>query len=74
MMDDLAVASRVKADLALDNITSHLEFEVNSKEGVVTLQGKVNDINLIDHIRNVASAAPGVKEVVLDQVLTPTQA
>jgi cytidylate kinase len=74
MMDDLAVASQVKVDLALDEITSHLEFEVTSKDGVVTLRGKVNDVKLVGHIREVASKATGVKEVLLDQLLAPTQA
>jgi len=74
LMNDLAVASRVKAELALNGPTSHLEFEVTAKKGRVSIAGRVPDVNLLGEIQRVASGVPGVEEVVLDEILTPTQA
>ena len=73
-MDDLAVASRVRADLALNSATSHLELEVVSKDGCVSIAGKLSDSRLINEIKQVAAAAPGVKDVALGGVISPTPA
>lgn len=74
IMNDLAIASRVKADLALNSATSHLEFDVTAKEGRVSIAGKIPDVNLVSEVERVASAVPGADEIVLDEILTPTQA
>ena len=74
VMNDLAVASRVKAELALNPSTSHLEFEVTARQGKVSVAGKVSDVSLVAEIRRVAAAVPGAEEIVLDQILSPTQA
>ena len=74
MMDDLALASRVKADLALNSATSHLEFDVTSQDRCITISGKLPSVDFVNEVKRVASAVPGVKEVSLDQLLSPTQA
>ncbi len=74
MMEDLALASRVKADLALDDATSHLEFDVTATQGVISIAGKLSGPGLIRQVERVARQVPGVKEVNLSGLLTPTQA
>ena len=74
VMNDLAVASRVKADLALNDSTRHLEFDVTAKDGEIHISGKMPNLDLVDEVKRVASAAPGVKEVVLDALVAPVQA
>lgn len=71
-MDDLALASSVKAALALDPRTSHLEFEVTASLGGVNIQGRINRLELIDDVRRVANAVPGVKEVNLEGLAAAT--
>jgi hypothetical protein len=74
MMRDLAVASRVRADLALSPAMAHLEFEVTSQDGQVAVKGKLPDIKLVDEVRRIALAAPGVESVSLSEVTAPTVA
>jgi cytidylate kinase len=74
MMQDLAVASRVRADLALSPALAHLEFEVTLQDGQVVIKGKLPDIKLVDEVKRIALAAPGVEEVSLSQVTAPTVA
>jgi cytidylate kinase len=70
-MNDLALASRVKAQLALDPATSHLEVEVGCQAGVVFIRGRLAAIDEVEEVRRVAGAVAGVTEVNLeDLVLT----
>jgi len=73
-MDDLALASRVRAELALDPSTSHLEFEVRSKEGAVEVHGAVSNMREVTEIRRIALAVPGVKALNLDELASPVRA
>jgi osmotically-inducible protein OsmY len=68
VLDDLALASRVKAKLALEPSTHLLEFNVTARDGVVTIRGKVNSLELVPEIERVASSVPGVRELVLDEI------
>jgi cytidylate kinase len=61
-MEDLALASRVKANLAIHPPTSHLEFEVEAQEGAVRIRGKVSRVEEIDEVQRVALETPGVKQ------------
>jgi cytidylate kinase len=70
-MDALALASRVRAELALDRATAHLEFEVTAKNGVVRIRGSASNARDIDEIRRVASAVPGVLALSLDEIISP---
>jgi len=65
-MDDLALASRVRANLALDPATAHLEFEVDAFRGKVTIEGRLGNLDEIGEVRRVASVSPGVAELDLD--------
>ena len=69
-----AKISRVKADLALSPAMAQLEFEVSSQEGQVAIRGKLPDVQLIEEVRRIALAAPGVQEVTLSEITSPTVA
>lgn len=68
LMDDAALASRVKARLAIHPPTSHLEFEVQATQGTVRIRGRVSRVEEIDEIQEIARSTPGVNEVDLSQV------
>ena len=73
-MEDLALASKVKAALALEKATGHLEFGVEAERGRVSIRGRVPSPELIETVRGVAGKVPGVKELDLSNVVTPTHA
>jgi cytidylate kinase len=58
-MGDLAIASRVRADLAVDPFTSNLEVEVESRQGEVLIGGA--DPDQFDEIERVVRHIPGVQ-------------
>ena len=65
-MRDLAIASRVKANLALDPATQELEVEVVAEKGAVWIKGKVSTPGQLSEVERVAKAVAGVTEVNLD--------
>ena len=73
-MEDLAIGSRVRANLAIHSPTSHLEFEVASHLGRVSIRGKVTETDELAEVKRVAQAVPGVVELDLDGVALPTRA
>jgi cytidylate kinase len=73
-MDDLALASRVRVELALDESTAHLEFDVDSKNGSVIVHGAVTNPRDAAEVQRIASAVPGVKTLNLDELLSPVRA
>ncbi|HEV2446089.1 MAG TPA: cytidylate kinase family protein [Candidatus Sulfopaludibacter sp.] len=72
-MDDLALASRVRAELALDAATSHLEFEVESKQGAVRIRGAVSNMRDVEEVQRISTAVPGVTTLNLDEVASPVR-
>jgi osmotically-inducible protein OsmY len=73
-MDDLALASRVRAELALSDSTSHLEFEVDARQGAVRVRGGVSSMREVTEIRRIAMAVPGVVTLNLDELASPVRA
>ena len=73
-MEDLAVASRVRADLALNSSTEHLEFEVTARNGAIAIRGRLSDTGLVEEVERVASGVAGVTDIRLDELMTMTQA
>ncbi len=73
-MDDLALASHVRAELALDAATSHLEFEVEAKNGAVQVHGAVTGTRDVTEIQRIAAAVPGVVSLNLDELASPVRA
>lgn len=71
-IDELALACRVKAALALDRATGHLEFRVTARGERVSISGRINRLELIDEIRRVAGQVAGVGEIDLEEVVSGT--
>lgn len=74
MMEDLALACRVKAKLALDEATRHLEFDVTAREGRVAISGKLSEVRLISEVQRIAESVEGVRAVDLSGLMSPTPA
>ena len=72
-MDDLVLASRVKADLVLDSKTSDLELDVRAFEGEITITGKIPRPGEVEEIERVARAGAGVTAVHLDELMSSTR-
>jgi hypothetical protein len=62
-VEDLALASRVRANLAADPATAQLEVEVGAHSGAVTLRGMAYTPEQIKEIENLAWKVPGVNEI-----------
>lgn len=72
-MDDLALASRVRADLAIHPSTSDLEFEVTANSGIVAIQGKVSSLGQLEDVQRIAKAVPGVTILNVDRLTPPVR-
>ena len=76
-LEDLTVASRVKAALAVHPSTGDLPLEVAADGGVVRLTGivtAIDDGRLEDELREIAAATAGVRSVVVDIQFRPVLA
>jgi len=73
-MEDLALASRVRVELALDDATSHLEFDVRAKDGSVSIHGAVSNMREVAEIQRIVAAVPGVVNLNLDELNSPVRA
>lgn len=73
-MEELARASRVKANLALDPATSGLELEVTAKGSEVRIEGKIASIDQVEEIERVALRVAGVEKVNLEGLTPPVLA
>jgi cytidylate kinase len=71
-MDDLALASQVRAALALDPATCHLEVEVEAGAGTVRVAGAIPD-GVSAEVRLIATAVPGVVSVSLRDLASPVR-
>ena len=67
-MNDLVLASRIRANLAIDPPTSHLEVEVTASRGAVRIVGNLTAPEELEQVRRVSSAVPGVVSINLDDL------
>jgi cytidylate kinase len=67
-MDDLAIASRVKAKLAMDSSTSDFQFEVVAEGGSVSVKGEIVGPAQAKKISEIVRAVPGVVKVDLQKL------
>ncbi len=74
IMDDLVLASRIRAELALQPATSDLEVEVNAHRGVAAIRGKLSSVEQLDYVRRVAGGVRGVTALNLDELAPPVRA
>jgi cytidylate kinase len=65
-LHDLAVASRIRANLALDPATADLELEIAAHGGVVAIKGRIACSDQATEIARVARAVRGAREVELE--------
>ena len=65
-IDDLALASRVQASLAVTPATVHLEVDVTAHAGAVVVSGHLSGPDQADTIRGVVAKVPGVTEIALE--------
>jgi len=72
LLEDMAIASRVKARLALDPATAALEFDVSCKDGVVTVRGRLSRPEQAKDVERVALTTEGVKSVRLEELVSAT--
>jgi hypothetical protein len=68
-MDDLALASRVRAQLAQDTFTLNLEVEVQSSGGSISIRGGCAEE--AEAIQRVVWAIPGVTGLTVDAAVLP---
>lgn len=67
-MDDLALASRLRAQLALHPPTSDLELQIAARRGMVSIEGRVAVLAQIEEIKRLASGLAGVASLNLDKM------
>jgi len=72
-MDDLALASQVRRELALHDSTSHVEVEVTAKGSAVRIAGSVSNMWEVEEVRLIAAAVPGVETLDLDELASPSR-
>ena len=65
-MDNLALASRVRASLVVSPATANIEVEVVARGGSVSIRGRLANVQLISDVRRVATQVPGVESLDLD--------
>lgn len=65
IMKDFVLAAHVRAALAKDIMTTHLEVEVESRAGLVTIKGDLFDQT--EDVQRVAASVAGVQSVILEQ-------
>jgi len=71
-MNDLALASRVRADLALNPFTSNLEVDVEARGGAVRVTGSLFD--QVEHVEQVAGAVAGVSKLTVEDLAPAVEA
>ncbi|MCL4401349.1 MAG: cytidylate kinase family protein [Acidobacteria bacterium] len=65
-LGDVALASRIKANLALDPATADLEVEVTAEAGCVSVKGRLSNPGQLKHVDRIAREIPGVAHLNLD--------
>lgn len=73
-LQDLALASRVKAELAIAPATEGLELEVTAHTGVVAVRGRLVALDQLQDVEQLAGAVPGVVRLDLERLSLPVPA
>lgn len=72
-LEDFALASKVRAALAVAPATEGLELEATASDGVVSLKGKLATAGQLADVREIALNVLGVADLNLDQLSPPVQ-
>jgi len=70
-MDDLVLASRVKASLAADPRTAPAEVGIRAEDGTVFLRGRLRPASLVDAVLEVTEGVDGVERVDREDLAAP---
>jgi hypothetical protein len=70
-LEDLALASKVKAALAITPSTEGLVLEVKAENGIVTVKGNLSDAQQFTEAERIAREVPGVISLSLDRLSPP---
>jgi hypothetical protein len=62
-LEDLALASRIRANLATNTSTEDLEFEVTARAGCVSIKGKISSGYQYSEVQRIARAVKEVKDL-----------
>jgi hyperosmotically inducible periplasmic protein len=62
-VSDTWITTKVKSELLADSVSQGLDVNVETKDGVVSLQGTVEDEQAIEHVKDVVAGVEGVKRV-----------
>jgi cytidylate kinase len=65
-MDDLSLASRIRANLVMDPATADLEVEVSARSGAVAVTGHLGNQDARREVERVAWKVPGVTDLNLE--------
>lgn len=60
---DAWITTKVKADLLADDLSKGYDIKVTTLDGVVSLDGKVENAESLAHIQQIAEAIKGVQRV-----------
>ena len=60
---DTWITTKVKSLLVADSIGSGLAISVNTRDGIVTLEGDLDDEDTLEHVRTIAADVEGVRRV-----------
>jgi hypothetical protein len=70
-LENLALSTRVKAEVALHAETAHLEIAAHADHGAVVLQGKLRTLDEMSELRRIVLQIPGVVYLDTTQVQLP---
>lgn len=62
-MSDTWITTKVKALMLADDDAKGFDVDVETRNGVVILQGALQDQTAVDHVRQIAAGVEGVKRV-----------
>ncbi len=72
-LDNLALASWVKANLAMNPETSDLQFEIAARAGSISIKGAIDTPGQASKIRSFVETVPGVHEVRVEELSLATR-
>lgn len=70
-VEDASITSAIKMKLASDDLTDASDIDVDTKDGVVTLNGTVSSQAELDRAIQLAHEAAGVKDVISNLKIVP---
>ncbi|MCC5867769.1 MAG: BON domain-containing protein [Gammaproteobacteria bacterium] len=60
---DTWITTKVKSALLADSVGSGLAISVNTRDGIVTLEGDLDNEDTLEHVREIAADVEGVRRV-----------